>query len=127
MRIEERRPRYVFALTRAIERVEKSLFDRVKPLGEPGGRPAGGASSRPWNRPDRVAAGQGSWRRAVPRTRRPASAQPQEGEGTHPTGTGAASGALWGALIGMIFLMPLPGARSAPPPAPLPARYPMSA
>ena len=28
----------------------------------------------------------------------------------HPAGTGAASGALWGALIGMIFLMPLPGA-----------------
>ena len=28
----------------------------------------------------------------------------------HPTGMGAASGALWGALIGMIFLMPLPGA-----------------
>src|SRR5215831_13462490 len=28
----------------------------------------------------------------------------------HPTAAGAASGAFWGTLIGMIFLMPLPGA-----------------
>ena len=28
----------------------------------------------------------------------------------HPTAAGAASGAFWGALIGMLFLMPLPGA-----------------
>ena len=28
----------------------------------------------------------------------------------HPTGAGAAIGTLWGALIGMIFLMPLAGA-----------------
>jgi uncharacterized membrane protein len=33
------------------------------------------------------------------------------------TAVGAVSGTFWGALIGLIFLMPLAGAASAPPPA----------
>jgi uncharacterized membrane protein len=32
----------------------------------------------------------------------------------HPAGGGAAFGALWGLLIGFIFMMPLAGQRSAP-------------
>ena len=43
------------------------------------------------------------------------------------TGAGAAGGALWGTLIGLIFLNPWPAWRSARPPARSPASCPTSA